>query len=676
MTFSPLSRLALLVSVLGAGGPSLPVAAQTAPADADVRLDLVVRDKKGAPVRDLRPEEVEVSEAGVKRTPRSMTLVEPPAAGTEGGRPRYMILVFDGLDPEGQKNSRKAALDFLTRAAAPDLSVGVFRIGLELWAVQGFTRDLGLVNAAIERAAGPDDLGLQAGSADARTAAAREMGVPELMPPARALVEVMRVGDEMQKMRQDQSSMYPLIAVCRGLSLLPGRKTVLYFSQGLYVPSRLDDVFSSLISEANRGNVAVYAIDARGLRTEGDLGGVKSAMDDLNKAGLSEARDATNQQQRGVGDFRLGERVGESVRQGERNSLQELAASTAAEFLAGANDLRKATDRIVQDSASYYEVIYPPSSAEYDGLFRHVDVKLTRPGLKVAGRSGYYALPPATGGAMVLAYEIPLINALGSSPAPKDLPIRAGALRFGPVKEGRDVLLLVEVPLADFKFVVDEKAKVYRLRFALLAQVKGEDGAVVYKVSQVYPFEGPLDKLAALKRGNVVFRRSVPLGAGSYTFEGVVQDRGTNATSVARSPFSVPKASGLGTGSISVIRRVDELPPDKASGADPLRVNNLRIVPNLDAPISKAGTPNLSLFVPVYPAAGAGALSMSLELAKGGTPIAQAPVELPAPEPDGRIASVATFPLGSFTPGAYDVTITVRQGSATLVEKGSFTLVP
>jgi hypothetical protein len=294
----------------------------------------------------------------------------------------------------------------------------------------------------------------------------------------------------------------------------------------------------------------------------------------------------------------------------------------------------------------------------------------------VSGRSGYFALPPAPGGATVLAYEIPLLAALGASPVPKDLPIRAGALRFGPVKDGRDVLLLVEVPLADFQFLVDEKAKVYTLRFALLAQVKREDGSVAYKVSQVYPFEGPLDKLAALKRGNVVFRRSVPLGPGSYTFEGVVQDRGTNAASVARSAFSVPAASGPGVGSISVIRRVDELPADKAGGGDPLSVANLRIVPNLDAPVSKATTPNLSLFVPVYPADGGGALSMSLELAREGTRVAQAPVELPAPEPDGRIASVATFPLDSLAPGVYEVTITVRQGASASVEHGSFLLVP
>jgi len=239
MSSSAARGVARLASIVVLGLPLLRTSAKAAGTDSEVKLDLVVRDKKGAPVRDLRPEEVEVVEAGVKRSVTSLALVEQaPAEGPT--RPRYLGLVFDGLDVEGQRAARKAALDFLARARAPDLSVGVFRIGLELWAVQRFTRDASLATEAVERAAGPDDQALSAVSADARVAAARETSVPELAPPARALVEMMRVGDEMQEMRQDQSSMYPLIAVCRGLSLLPGRKTVLYFSQGLFVPSRLD----------------------------------------------------------------------------------------------------------------------------------------------------------------------------------------------------------------------------------------------------------------------------------------------------------------------------------------------------------------------------------------------------------------------------------------------------
>ena len=44
-----------------------------------------------------------------------------------------------------------------------------------------------------------------------------------------------------------------------------GRKTLLYFSEGLVVPKNLEEVFKTAISEANRANVTVYPVDARGL---------------------------------------------------------------------------------------------------------------------------------------------------------------------------------------------------------------------------------------------------------------------------------------------------------------------------------------------------------------------------------------------------------------------------
>jgi VWFA-related protein len=637
----------------------------------EVRLDFVPRDKKGLPVRDLQPADVEIVEAGVKRTPSSLRLMEPGGAEAPG---RTLSFVFDGLDTEGQKNSRKAALEFLAKAAAPDLQVAVFRIGLELWAVQGFTRDPALIRAAIEKAASHEDQSLEPVSQGARTQAARELGVPETQAAARALIEVLRVGDEMQKIRQDQSALYPLIAVAKGQAGLPGRKTTVYFSQGLYVPSRLDDVFRSLVSEANRAGVALYAIDARGLRTAGDLESAKSAMQDANRAGMQEARDNVGQQ-RGVGDFRAVERVSEGVKQGETNFLKELAESTGAEFLPNVNDLKKAQDRILSDASSYYEARYLPSSDTFDGQFRGTEVRVARPGVKVASRSGYFALPPQAGGQTLLAYEIPMMAALATDPPPRDLDVRGGVLLFGDAREGREVMLLAEVPLSGFKFALDEAAKLYKLRFALLAQVKDAAGDVVYKVSQSYPLEGPLDKLDALKRGNVVFRRSVPLPPGRYAFETVVQDRETKAATVSQSTFEIPAASPLRLGSISVIRRVDPVPADRANVSDPLRVDALRVVPNLGAPISKAATENLSLFMPVYPS-GDGAVSMTLELSRQGALVAQAPVELPARDKDGRIPYVGTFALAAFAPGSYEVRVTVKQGSATASEKGSFVIVP
>jgi VWFA-related protein len=667
-------REATLAALLGLSVEARAMGAQAAPPpEADASIDFVVRDRKGLPVRDLEPRDVEILEAGTKRTPTSLRLVEPAPAGSPSA-PRYLSLVFDSLDVEGQKNARKAALEFVAKAAAPDLRIAVFRVGLELWAVQGFTSDIALVRAAVERAASPEDQALDAVSTATRTLAARELGLPETASAAQAVIETLRVGDEMQKMRQDQSALYPLIAVAKGQAGLPGRKTVIYLSQGLAVPSRLDDVYRSLLSEANRSRVALYTLDARGLRTGGDLEATKSAMEDLSRAGLQEAKDNVNQQ-RGVGDFRAVERASEGVRQGETSALKELAQSTGAEYLGNSNDLRKATDRILSDASSYYEASYAPSSGTFDGLFRTTEVRVARPGVRVAGRSGYYALPPQTGGQTLLAYEIPMITALASTPPPRDFAVRASGLVFGRAKTGREVMLVAEVPLSGLNFAVDEVAKTYKLRFALLAQVKDDKGAVVYKVSQSYPLEGPLDKLDALKRGNVSFKRSVDLPPGRYSLETAVQDRETKATAVAQSTFDIGAHEALVLGSPSVIRRVEPVPPEKAGAHDPLRVDALRLVPNLDAPISKGAAQNLSLFLPVYTAT-ADPVTLTLEMTRGGVVVARTPVELPAREADGRIPCVGTFPLAALEAGAYKLSVVARQGTVSIGQSLSFDITP
>src|SRR5260221_10593068 len=122
------SSLALAVFVPGIAAPAL-----RADEARPVPLEVVVQDKRGIPIKDLKPEEIEVTEAGVKRPVTALKLVE----GAEGSKTaRYVTLVFDGLDAEGQKSARKAAGELLAKlTVAPDIQVAVFRVGLELWAL-------------------------------------------------------------------------------------------------------------------------------------------------------------------------------------------------------------------------------------------------------------------------------------------------------------------------------------------------------------------------------------------------------------------------------------------------------------------------------------------------------------------------------------------------------------
>ena len=238
-------------------------------------------------------------------------------------------------------------------------------------------------------------------------------------------------------------------------------------------------------------------------------------------------------------------------------------------LVGGSNDLRKGTDKVLADAAAYYEITYPPSSNAFDGAYRTIDTKVARAGVKVQGRAGYFALPPTVGGQTVLAYEIPMLTALTAAAPPKDVEVHGRIFCFGEGQKGRECLMLLDVPMRNLDFAIDEKARTYRLRFGLMAVVKDEKGEVVQKISQIYPFEGPADKVEAMKRGKVGFNRTVELAPGKYTFEAAVQDRATQKVGTLRTPFEVPAAGGVRLSTVAVVRGVEPVPPNRLAVPTP-----------------------------------------------------------------------------------------------------------
>src|SRR6185503_3961541 len=157
---SALATFLSLVSPGRAQDPPPDLRAQVFRAETEVVvLDLVVRDKKGHTVRDLRPEEVQVFEDGVRQEPSGFRFLDTRAAGValeegleakgEGsqaalgsaGEARHLnlvTLVFDQLGPDGRQIARKAALDFLELADRPDIYVSVFQVSESLKLIQQF----------------------------------------------------------------------------------------------------------------------------------------------------------------------------------------------------------------------------------------------------------------------------------------------------------------------------------------------------------------------------------------------------------------------------------------------------------------------------------------------------------------------------------------------------------
>ncbi|MDX6712773.1 MAG: hypothetical protein QOH96_3789, partial [Blastocatellia bacterium] len=175
----------------------------------EVSCDVVVRDKKGRPVKDLQASDFDVYEDGVKQELNSFRLVASKSVGGNSiadsrgeknnsqaidadisipGRARpggesgpgitAVALVFDRLEPDARARAREAALSYLGENSGKNELVGVFLTDLSLVVLQPFTDDKQLVKLGIEKA------GLHASSLyDSNNQRAREMrdrmsGVP------------------------------------------------------------------------------------------------------------------------------------------------------------------------------------------------------------------------------------------------------------------------------------------------------------------------------------------------------------------------------------------------------------------------------------------------------------------------------------------------------------------
>jgi VWFA-related protein len=672
------TAIALVLGLLLAAPAASALAAQLPAAADKVALDVVVKDKKGVVVPDLKPEEIEVLENGAKRPVEAVRFVKPGATSTGPGS--LISFVFTGMDVNQHKRAKQAVDELLKHDLGPDTWIGVFRLGLQMWTVQPYTKDLALVRQAVEKAASSADLALaepdqaaRKGVADALGQLQQGKGDPGAISRAEVLGKVIRQGDRLLRQQQEGSPLYFLMALAKGQATAPGRKAVLYFTGGLTVSGLLNDFFKSTQSEANRAHVSFYAIDVAGLDTWSEAGTQRDVLAEVAKTSREQSQKTSGAAT--TGELTLGDRIEASTRTNWKQPLKELSENTGGFAALETNDYRKPMERLAADLGGFYEITYAPANPAFDGTFRKTEVNVVRGGTKAQDRSGYFATPPDDSGP-ILAYELPLLDALKSPEPKQDFPITTGAFRFGASAEGRDVFLVAEMPMSRLKFTTDPKTKTYKMHFTLLAVVKDAQGKIVERVSQDYPFQGPADKLPQMQQGNVVFKRRVVVPPGRYTVDIVAQDRDGNATSVQRMPLDVPEQASLGLSSVVVVRRMEAAPPQQPGAPeDPLRGEATRIVPSLGDPIQKATTPKLPIYLVVYPQAGATAPpQMTIEFSSDGKPEGRNSVMLPAPDPDGRIRFLAPIPIERYALGKHELKVTVRQGAAHAEDTVGFTL--
>jgi VWFA-related protein len=127
----------------------------------------------------------------------------------------------------------------------------------------------------------------------------------------------------------------------------------------LDMDSDLRDVYDM----ANKNNVAIYAVDPRGL---------PGFEFDINE-GINIQTDS-------------------KYLSSTMDTLRVLAENTDGRAIVNRNDLAVGMKQITRDQSAYYLIGYNSSQAPSDGKFHEIKVRVKRPGIQVRARKGYWAL--------------------------------------------------------------------------------------------------------------------------------------------------------------------------------------------------------------------------------------------------------------------------------------------
>jgi hypothetical protein len=125
-----------------------------------------------------------------------------------------------------------------------------------------------------------------------------------------------------------------------------------------------------------------------------------------------------------------------------------------------------------------------------------------------------------------------------------------------------------------------------------------------------------------------------------------------------------------------MVRRSERLAEADRPANHPFLVGDQFLYPSMGEPFSKAAVKELPFFFVAYPAPGGAPVAATLQLSFNGQKLAEAPLELAAASPDGRIAQVSRIPVDALQPGTYSLQVSVRQGATTVARTVTFRLVP
>jgi len=502
---------------------ALVLLAQDVPATFSTRVNLitvpvVVRDKDGRSLANLKKDDFRIFDQGRERKVTQFTVEEGAQVVEEGGSAvpvtaeapasRFIAYLVDDIHITQieMKRIRDAALAHVDESLHPGDRAAIFttstvgnveftadkaklRAGLEALisrrrasynmqdcpAIDEYQASL-IINgndlSALNRAAG-----LSASCGNSTNRARQEMYVRDAAARIVSMTEV-----------DSRNALAALRDAIVRMSTLPGRRAIVLISSGFIVSLDRQRVQAELTDMATRARVTVNALDARGMNVfssgPGSASRTESAM--------------------AMGDV-----------------MREFADNTGGKLFNNSDDFLGGLRRVAEWPAFTYTLGFVPDDLKYDGSFHKLKIEVAARNVDLQVRKGYYdsAHPGSTAELAKEEMGVDLFSRREEAGLPVKMELMA-------VKTGANAAKLSVISHTDFQRVQFQKeGGANRATLTMAAAVFNPDGALVATLQKDFNLNLSDARLAAAMKKGVALPLDLDVAPGKYTVRLVVRDK-------------------------------------------------------------------------------------------------------------------------------------------------------
>ncbi|MGB8131776.1 MAG: VWA domain-containing protein, partial [Candidatus Angelobacter sp.] len=348
-----------------------------------VVVDVVAADNSGQVISDMKPDDLKLLEDGRQQQISSFIFHPPGKTDTIASTPlpanvvtnapsfhasSLNVMLFDTVNGDfgEQAYVKEQLLKYFSQAQLPH-PIALFAMESHLVMLHDFTTDPAALKTSVERFKPP------ARSINGETATSRASAFTTF-------------GDAHTSERDIATTLNELNALAKTLSGYPGRKNLIWLSEGfplnLFPDNNLKTSSNTCAAAGCGTGLARSDVEGTG---HGDYKDYAFLIKKVSDA-LMNAQVAVYVVDAGA--------VGKDERMASHDTMRDVADRTGGKAFLNTNNLVASMSSSVDDGSTYYTLEYYPSNKTWDGKFRTIQINSSRPGVKLRYRQGYYALDP------------------------------------------------------------------------------------------------------------------------------------------------------------------------------------------------------------------------------------------------------------------------------------------